>query len=323
MTVPMPDPVIRATNLTRRFGAITAVDGLSLEVQPGEIFGLVGPDGAGKSTSLRMICGLTKPTSGEAVVAGCDVLRDKATVKERIGYMPQKFSLYADLSIDENLKFYARLRGVSKRDRDAFVPELLELTALAPFRDRLAGQLSGGMKQKLALMCTLLHRPRVLVLDEPTNGLDPISRRDLWFLLYKLAKEGTALLVSTAYMDEAARCHRVGLMDRGHLILCDTPDRLAGVIRESCYEVSGPNRRALQTALEACTGVVSVERCGSTIHTFTDPARLSREGLLEALQAASVSVTSCEQIVPSLEDIFIALVTRPAEPGSGAPGGRN
>ena len=314
----MDAPVISTTNLTRRFGTLTAVDGLNLQVQRGEIFGLVGPDGAGKSTALRMICGLIKPTSGDATVAGLDVLRHKAAVKERIGYMPQKFSLYSDLSIDENLKFFARLRGVSKVDRDNFVPELLQMTALSPFRDRLAGQLSGGMKQKLALMCTLLHRPQVLVLDEPTNGLDPISRRDLWFLLYKLAKQGTSLLVSTAYMDEAARCHRVGLMDRGHLILCDTPDRLANVIRETCYEISGPDRRALQGALQSCPGVVSVERCGSTIHMFADPSRLSRDGLMEAMQAASVSVTSCEQIIPSLEDVFIASVTR-----SGASDNRN
>jgi ABC-2 type transport system ATP-binding protein len=310
MTVNMPAPVIFTKNLTRRFGPVTAVDGLSLEVQRGEIFGLVGPDGAGKSTSLRMICGLDKPTSGEASVGGFDVLRDTAAVKERIGYMPQKFSLYADLSIDENLKFFARLHRVSKRDRDAYVPELLRMTALSPFRDRLAGQLSGGMKQKLALMCTLLHRPQILVLDEPTNGLDPISRRDLWFLLYRLANEGTALLISTAYMDEAARCHRVGLMDRGHLILCDSPDRIANVIQESCYEVSGPDRRALQTALQSCEGVVRVERCGSTMHIFADPTRVSRDGLLERLGAASVYVTSCEQIVPSLEDVFIACVAR-------------
>jgi ABC-2 type transport system ATP-binding protein len=304
----MPEPVIFANKLTRRFGSVTAVDGLTLEVPRGEIFGLVGPDGAGKSTSLRMICGLTNPTSGEATVAGYNVLRDKAAVKERIGYMPQKFSLYSDLSIDENLEFFARLHGVSKRDRDAFVPELLRMTALTPFRDRLAGRLSGGMKQKLALMCTLLHRPQVLVLDEPTNGLDPISRRDLWFLLYRLAKEGTALLISTAYMDEAARCHRVGLMDRGRLILCDSPDRLTKVLREDCYEVSGPDRRALQSALAACAGVVRVERCGSTMHVFTDPSRLSRAGLLQSLEAAAVPVTTLEPIVPSLEDIFIATV---------------
>lgn len=308
MTGAMPGPVIRMNQLTRRFGALTAVDKLSLEVHSGEIFGLVGPDGAGKSTALRMICGLLEPSSGEASVAGYDTVRQKAQVKERIGYMPQKFSLYADLSIDENLKFFARLHGVSSRDRDAFLPELLQMTALTPFRDRLAGKLSGGMKQKLALMCTLLHRPRILVLDEPTNGLDPISRRDLWFLLYKLAKQGTALLISTAYMDEAARCHRVGLMDRGRLILCDAPGRLANVIRESCYEVGGPDRRALQTALETCEGVVRVERCGSTLHVFADASRLSRTAMLERLRAASVPVTSLEQIVPSLEDVFIATV---------------
>ncbi len=310
----MPEPVIAAKNLTRRFGPITAVDAVSLEVARGEIFGLVGPDGAGKSTSLRMICGLTNPDSGEATVAGYSVLRDKAAVKERIGYMPQRFSLYADLSIDENLDFFARLHGVSKQDRDAFVPELLRMTALTPFRNRLAGRLSGGMKQKLALMCTLLHRPKVLVLDEPTNGLDPISRRDLWFLLYKLAKEGTALLISTAYMDEAARCHRVGLMDRGRMMLCDSPDRLAAVVREDCYEVSGPDRRALEAALRTSAGVVRVERCGSTMHVFVDATRLSRNGLLANLRAAAIRVTTFDQVTPTLEDVFVATVAGMDQP---------
>jgi ABC-2 type transport system ATP-binding protein len=307
----MTAPPISTRNLTCRFGSVTAVDSLNLEIGHGEIFGLVGPDGAGKSTALRMICGLTNPTSGEAIVAGHDVVRERSAVKAAIGYMPQTFSLYSDLTIDENLRFYANLRGVSSKDRNEFVPELLRMTALAPFRSRPAGKLSGGMKQKLALMCTLLHRPRILVLDEPTNGLDPISRRDLWFLLYNLAKTGTTLLVSTAYMDEAARCHRVGLMDRGRLILCDAPERLRNMVGEECYEIIGPDRRSLQASLRSCEGVISVERCGRALHLFGDPARTSRQKLLDTLQAAAIDVTSFESIVPSLEDVFIATVTKP------------
>jgi len=306
----MAGPVISTRELTRRFGEITAVDSLNLAVHPGEIFGLVGPDGAGKSTALRLICGLLKPTSGEATVAGFNVARQAAAVKECVGYTPQKFSLYADLSIEENIRFYAKLRGVSKRDQAEFVPELLRMTALEPFRARQAGKLSGGMKQKLALICTLLHRPKVLVLDEPTNGLDPISRRDLWFMLYKFAKQGTTRLVSTAYMDEAARCHRVGLMDRGRLILCDAPDRLQSVIREECYEVKGPDRRRLQIFLQSLNGVVSAEPCGATVHVFADPSRTSREELARALQAASIAFSSLQPIVPSLEDVFIATVAK-------------
>lgn len=306
----MAVPVISTQDLTRRFGEITAVDSLNLAVHAGEIFGMVGPDGAGKSTALRLICGLMRPTSGEAWVAGHSSVRTPAAVKESVGYTPQKFSLYADLSVEENIRFYAKLRGVSRRDQAEFVPELLRMTALEAFRDRQAGKLSGGMKQKLALICTLLHRPKVLVLDEPTNGLDPISRRDLWFMLYKFAKQGTTLLVSTAYMDEAARCHRVGLMDRGRLILCDAPDRLQNAIAEECYAVNGPDRRRLQIFLQSCNGVVSAEPCGASVHVFADPARTSHDDLSRALQAASIECTGFERIVPSLEDVFIATVAK-------------
>jgi ABC-2 type transport system ATP-binding protein len=238
------------------------------------------------------------------------VASETAAVKECIGYMPQRFGLYSDLTVEENVNFYARLRGVRVRDREEFVPELLRMTGLGPFRSRHAGKLSGGMKQKLALMCTLLHRPQVLVLDEPTNGLDPISRRDLWFLLYRLSEKGTTLLVSTAYLDEAERCHRIGLMDQGRLILCESPDRMREMVAEECYEVFGPDRRALRTLLQACNGVVSVEPCGSTIHLFSDPARTSPEKLMGALEAASIQVTGFRRIAPSLEDIFIATVAK-------------
>src|SRR5204863_928300 len=220
----MPEPIVKTAGLTRRFGELTAVDGLTLEVARGEIFGLVGPDGAGKTTTLRLLCGLMDATSGQAWVAGHDVAREPQAVKDGIGYMAQRFGLYADLSVDENMDFYADLFGVTPADRARMMPDLLRMTRMEPFRSRRAGLLSGGMKQKLALMCTLLHRPEILFLDEPTNGVDPVSRRDFWAILYQLVKDGITVFVTTAYLDEAERCNRVGLLHRGRLIQCGAPD---------------------------------------------------------------------------------------------------
>src|SRR5215472_13043142 len=224
----MSDVIIQTRDLTRRFGDLTAVDRLTLEVARGEIFGLVGPDGAGKTTTLRMLCALMDPTSGQASVAGHDVSREPQAVKDRIGYMAQRFGLYADLSVDENMDFYADLFGVTPADREKLLPDLLRMTRMEPFRERRAGLLSGGMKQKLALMCTLLHRPQILFLDEPTNGVDPVSRRDFWAILYQLVRDGITIFMTTAYLDEAERANRVGLMHQGRLIRCDTPEALKG-----------------------------------------------------------------------------------------------
>jgi ABC-2 type transport system ATP-binding protein len=219
-------PVIQTRELTRRFGDVTAVDGLTLDIAAGEIFGLVGPDGAGKTTTLRMLCGLMNPTSGTATVAGHDIVRESQQVKDAIGYMAQRFGLYADLTVTENMEFYADLFGITRREREEMAPRLLQMTRMAEFGARQAGRLSGGMKQKLALMCTLLHRPAILFLDEPTNGVDPVSRRDFWAILYQLLKDGITIVMTTAYLDEAERCNRVGLMHRGRLIRCDAPDAL-------------------------------------------------------------------------------------------------
>jgi ABC-2 type transport system ATP-binding protein len=220
------EPIIQTQDLTRRFGDLTAVDHLNLTIAQGEIFGLVGPDGAGKTTTLRMLCSLVDPTEGRAQVAGHDVVRESQAVKDRIGYMAQRFGLYQDLSVRENMDFYADLFGIVGTERVELAAQLLRMTRMEPFRDRRAGQLSGGMKQKLALMCTLLHRPQILFLDEPTNGVDPVSRRDFWAILYQLLKDGITILMATAYLDEAERCNRVGLMHRGKLIRCDAPEAL-------------------------------------------------------------------------------------------------
>jgi len=217
------DAIIETRGLTRRFGELTAVDHLNLSVAKGEIFGLVGPDGAGKTTTLRMLCGLMDPTEGSARVAGHDASREAQAVKDRIGYMAQRFGLYQDLTVEENMIFYADLFDITGQTREELTARLLRMTRMEPFRDRQAGRLSGGMKQKLALMCTLLHRPEILFLDEPTNGVDPVSRRDFWAILYELLKDGITIFLTTAYLDEAERCNRVGLMHRGKLIRCAPP----------------------------------------------------------------------------------------------------
>jgi ABC-2 type transport system ATP-binding protein len=216
--------IIETRDLTRKFGELTAVDHLNLSVAAGEIFGLVGPDGAGKTTTLRMLCGLMDPTEGSATVAGHDTVREGQAVKDQIGYMAQRFGLYQDLTVDENMAFYADLFAIVGEQRKTLTAQLLRMTRMEEFRGRQAGRLSGGMKQKLALMCTLLHRPQILFLDEPTNGVDPVSRRDFWAILYQLLKDGITIFMTTAYLDEAERCNRVGLMHRGKLIRCETPE---------------------------------------------------------------------------------------------------
>jgi ABC-2 type transport system ATP-binding protein len=297
--------MIRAAGLTRRFGALTALNALDLEVSRGEIFGLVGPDGAGKTTTVRLFCGLLDPTAGEAWVAGRAVARELDAVKDRIGYMAQRFGLYADLTVQENMTFYADLFGLARADRDSLMPRLLHMTRMEPFRDRPAGKLSGGMKQKLALMCTLLHHPEVLFLDEPTNGVDPVSRRDFWAILYQLVQDGMTVFVTTAYLDEAERCNRVGLLDGGRLIRCDSPKAIRASVHEECYEVRASDRHAVREALRAAPGVVSAEPAGDALHVFLHPGETSPERL-----AAAVPGAEFHRIEPSLEDVFINLIRK-------------
>jgi ABC-2 type transport system ATP-binding protein len=299
-----PDKVISLRNLTRRFGVHAAVDGLNLEIARGEIFGLVGPDGAGKTTTLRMLCGLMDPTSGEALVAGFDTVRQTVEVKDRIGYMAQRFGLYGDLTVGENMEFYADLFGITAAERQSMLPELLRMTRMEPFIDRPAAKLSGGMKQKLALMCTLLHHPQILFLDEPTNGVDPVSRRDFWVILNQLVKDGMTLFVSTAYMDEAERCDRVGLMSNGKLIQCDTPTALKRLINFECYEFECEEPRAARRALATAPDVTGVRPAGSSLHVF-----LKRGTAVESV-AQFAGKNTHRQIEPSLEDVFIATVEK-------------
>src|ERR1700735_4264638 len=304
------DAMIRIQGLTRRFGALTAVDHLNLEIGRGEIFGLVGPDGAGKTTTLRMLCGLMDPSEGEAWVAGENVAKNPRAVKDRIGYMAQRFGLYTDLTVDENMEFYSDLFGIPRAERERLLPELLRMTRMAPFRGRQAAKLSGGMKQKLGLMCTLLHRPEILLLDEPSNGVDPVSRRDFWAILYQLVKDGITVLVTTAYLDEAERCNRVGLMYNGRLIQCETPEAARHNIPEECYQVEAPDPRAAREVLLQSEGVLCVEPSGATLHLFLMPERTSAEDLRRQLERSGRGPAVFQRILPSLEDVFIALVRK-------------
>jgi ABC-2 type transport system ATP-binding protein len=302
------EALVEARGLTRRFGPLTAVDELNLEVSPGEIFGLVGPDGAGKTTTLRLLTGLINPTSGEARIGGHDVSRETRAVRDQIGYMAQRFGLYPDLTVKENIGFYADLFGVGKKELDAVVPRLLHMTRMEPFVARYAGRLSGGMKQKLALICTLLHRPRLLLLDEPTNGVDPVSRRDFWAILYELVKGGITVFVTTAYLDEAERCNRVGLMHRGRLICCDTPEALRRPFLGVCYEVQPSDQRAARLCLQGVPGVTAVETSGPSLHLFLAPSATSPEALQQTLERSGFGPAAFRSISPSLEDVFIAQV---------------
>jgi ABC-2 type transport system ATP-binding protein len=290
----MSDIAIDILGLRKKFGALTAVDGFDLQVGRGEVFALVGPDGAGKTTTMRMLMGIMTPTAGHARVLGLDAVRQADQLKRRVGYMPQRFSLYGDLTVAENLLFFANIYGVPKA-------ELMEFSRLGPFRDRLAMHLSGGMKQKLALACTLMHTPEVLLLDEPTTGVDPVSRREFWRILYTLVGQGVTLLLSTPYMDEAERCTRVAMLNRGRLIQCDTPAALKARMQGAMLEIIAAPMREAKTRLEALPGVRDVQVFGERLHALcmTDEAEAAVIAALEG-----VTVTSVRRIAPGLEDVF-------------------
>lgn len=294
--------MIRAEQLSRRFGPVVAVNGVDLAIPKGEVFGLVGPDGAGKTTVLRLLTGLLDADGGRAVVAGFDVAKDPDAVRDRIGYMAQKFGLYGDLTVEENMDFYADLFGVEPGELEPLKVKLLAMTRMAPFRERPAAKLSGGMKQKLALMCTLLHKPEILLLDEPTNGVDPVSRRDFWVILEELVRGGMTLLVTTAYLDEAERCLRVALMHNGRLIRMGTPGELKAAVPGECYEVTGEDLRGIRARLAGLGGVMSVKPAGAALHVF-----------LESGIGAPAVGGVWERIQPTLEDVFVSVIGAEAE----------
>ena len=261
--------MIRAEHLTKKFDDLAAVDDLSLAVEEGEIFGLVGPDGAGKTTTMRLLTSIMEPDGGEAWVAGRHVVREAEAVKAQIGYMSQRFGLYADLTVMENLDFYADIYNVPRKGRDERIQRLLGFSNLTPFKRRLAGNLSGGMKQKLGLACTLVHTPRVLFLDEPTNGVDPVSRRDFWRILYQLLREKVTIFVSTAYLDEAERCNRLALIHQGRLLACGTPDEVKQLMRGTILEIRTAEPRRAAALLRQRFPAASVGLFGDRVH-FVD-----------------------------------------------------
>lgn len=302
--------MIAVTDLRKRYGATEAVRGLDVVVPRGTIGGLIGPDGAGKTSTMRILCGLLRPDGGTAAIDGHDCTHDAAWIKHHLGYMPQRFSLYPDLTVAENLRFFADLFGVPRDERVRREAELMEFSQLGPFRGRRAGRLSGGMKQKLALSCTLIHTPAVLVLDEPTTGVDPVSRREFWRILRELAGRGLTLLVSTPYMDEAALCDQVILMHEGRAIAGGPPAAVAAGFPARLHEVQGPGLAAALVRLRE--DGARVQRFGDRLHITSEPDGSGDEALLAAwrrrLEGLDVAVSRVE---PSIEDVFVALVERP------------
>ena len=301
---------IKTDNLTKRFGELTAVDGLTLTVGKGELFGLIGPDGAGKSTTLRMLAAIMDPSDGEAWVMGRHTVGEAEAIKEEIGYMSQRFGLYPDLTVLENLHFYADIYGVPKKERADKTDRLLAFSNLTPFGRRRAGNLSGGMKQKLGLACALIHTPQVLFLDEPTNGVDPVSRRDFWRILYQLLREGVTIFVTTAYLDEADRCHRVGLIHKGRLLACDRPDRLRELMQGTILEVRTNNPRTTAHLLRHRMPDASVGLFGDRVHLVTDNPAQGKGVAENILQMEGIEVLGIRQVEPSLEDVFVSVLGR-------------
>jgi ABC-2 type transport system ATP-binding protein len=301
---------VATSGLTKRFPGVTAVDGLSFEVSSGEIFGLVGPDGSGKTTTLRVLAGVLAPDCGSAMVAGYDMLKEPESAKASISYMPQRFGLYEDLTVQENIRFYADVFGVARSDRLERSRRLLEAAGMSPFTDRLAGKLSGGMKQKLGLVCALIHHPRVILLDEPTNGVDPVSRRDFWRILYSLLDEGIAIVMSTSYLDEAERCHRVALMHQGRMLYCDTPSGLKEHLGGQVLSVISAQPRLVRDALIGTDGVLNVLLVGDGTHLVVDDAARRIPQLRATLASAGITVEAMEEVAPSVEDLFVAATSK-------------
>jgi ABC-2 type transport system ATP-binding protein len=311
----MADIALSLDNVVKRYGSVTALNGVSFDVRQGEMFGLIGPDGAGKTTTIRLLCGLLHADGGAVRMLGKDPVASHAEITRSVGYLSQRFSLYGDLSIDENIAFFAEIHGLWRyEDRRR---RLLELTQLLPFRNRLADRLSGGMKQKLALACTLIHEPRVILLDEPTTGVDPVSRREFWKLLAEFLQQGITILVSTPYLDEAERCHRVALLHDGKRLALDTPDALRDSLPGRMLEVIVADQARAIPVIQSVASVVDVRAFGERVHV-----RLSQDAgpdaatrVTQALEGAGLRVTSARTVQASLEDVFIARLEEAATQG--------
>jgi ABC-2 type transport system ATP-binding protein len=305
--------VIETQGLTKRFKKVTAVDGLDLAVRRGEIFGLLGPDGAGKTTAIRMLCAIMNPSAGSARVAGLDTVKEAEAIKKRIGYMPQQFSLYGDLTVLENLTFFADIFEVGRAERQERIPRLLGFSRLTEFKGRRAAHLSGGMQKKLALACTLIHSPEIIFLDEPTTGVDPVSRREFWDILTELHIQGVTLFVSTPYMDEAERCSRVALMFEGRAVVCDTPQRIKGLVEGELLELKPERLREASALLAGLPGVLEVQTYGDLLHVFVDSAAEREAAIRAAMDGAGIGVQGLRRTRPRMEEAFISLIRKRSE----------
>lgn len=303
-------PVIETRVLARNFKATRAVDGLDLSIQQGELFGLVGPDGAGKTTTLRLLAGLLDVSGGEATILGFDLKSQPEAIKPRVGYMAQQFSLYAELSVLENMRFFAELFDVSARDLSERMQGLLAFAGLTEFKDRRAAHLSGGMQKKLALACTLVHRPEVLLLDEPTTGVDPISRREFWNILTELHLDGTTIMVSTPYMDEAERCSRVGLMFAGKLVVCDTPQNIRNRLEGDVIELLSEDWQSARETVARLPGVREVQTYGESLHLVVDAGKKRLPEIKSALKKAGIGLRSMRIAPARMEEAFISLIRK-------------
>lgn len=299
---------IRTDKLTKKFEDLTAVNELTFTVSEGEIFGLVGPDGSGKTTTMRLLTSIMAPTTGDAWVAGQHIVKDSERIKEQIGYMSQRFGLYPDLSVMENIDFYADIYGVPRKGRTKRIDELLAFSNLTPFKKRLAGNLSGGMKQKLGLACALIHTPKVLFLDEPTNGVDPVSRRDFWRILYELLRQKVTIFVSTAYLDEAERCNRLALLNKGRIVGLGTPSEIKQLMKGTILEIRCPQPRKATAVLRGALADGSVGLFGDRVHVVAqDPDKASSE-IKSALDSEGFDISSLRPVDPTLEDVFVSVI---------------
>lgn len=308
MSTHLQDSTVRAHGLTKSFGPVHAVRGVDFEVAAGEIFGLVGPDGAGKTTIMRMLAGVLSPDGGEIVVDGINVATQPEQAKLRLSYMPQRFGLYEDLTVEENIRFYGELFSIPRSERKVRSRALLQAAGLGPFSRRLAGHLSGGMKQKLGLVCALIHTPSVLLLDEPTTGVDPVSRRDFWAILYRLRESGVTILLSTAYMDEAERCSRLALLYGGDIRYCDTPARLKQAMPGALLAVTSGDPRAVREALSGVPGVLGILLMGDRVHVRVDDAQKRPPELAAILTERGIIGPVITRTEPGIEDVFVALL---------------
>jgi ABC-2 type transport system ATP-binding protein len=302
--------MVEARNLEKHFPGVFAVQNLSFSVREGEIFGLVGPDGAGKTTVLRLLAGVMPPGGGMAMIDGIDVVADPDQAKQHLSYMPQRFGLYEDLTVDENIRFYADIFEVPEMVREDRIGPLLSSFGMEEFRNRLAGQLSGGMKQKLGLTCALIHTPKILLLDEPTTGVDPVSRRDFWKILYELRESGVTIIISTAYLEEAERCTRLALFDRGHLVNCDTPARLKEMMPWKLLNIVSPRARDIQKAIGTLDGVAAALLMGDHVHVAVDDDLRRIPEISRALGEEGIPFDPVVVTEPTMEDLFIALLKK-------------